>query len=389
MRGAGFEATVAAMSRRALGLAFSVLSLVACDPVVNNDAGTPDGGGADTGPPPTIAWTESAPLPEELAYAAATLLTSGTSRWIFVVGGATASGDTIGTTSTSVLRAPVNTDGSLGAWETIARVGREPPGMPVPVSQHGILRLTGEDLRQGFCIAGGNTGGGEVPLVLATYVSPEGTLDSPWGAFSPRITAGQGQWRGTFMPFDPHALALVGGLTNTGVTARVQFAQIYLGVDVPTFTEGPPLPAPRADHSWVGRNRPGMPTDDLFVLGGLNDDGSTDDVLQATRNAEDVVDGWRTVGTLPSAPHGHASVLIGTEIYVLGGAEGSSITGRVRRAELATDGTVGTFEDVADATLPVPLANAAMVQDDVIVYLIGGRTGADGASSNHVLIGRF
>ena len=61
----------------------------------------------------------------------------------------------------------------------------------------------------------------------------------------------------------------------------------------------------------------------------------------------------------------------------------------MRRASLAADGTVGTFEDVADAALPLPLANAALVQDDVVVYLIGGRTGAEGASSTHVLIGRF
>lgn len=389
MRAVVFEVTVRAM-RRALVSSLLLLSgllvLSGCPetPVVPDTGGGTDAG-SDAGVPMT--WTESAPLPAELAFSAAIMLTSGSSRWIYAVGGATFAADAVGTTSTTVLRAQVNLDGSLGPWEPAGGVGRE--AMPVPVSRHGILRLTGEDLRQGFCIAGGNTGRGEVPLVLATYVGPTGDLDTPWGRFDPMLAAGQGQWLGTFMPFDPHALALVGGMTNSGVTARVQFAEIYLGVAVPTFTEGPPLPTPRADHTWVGRDRPGMPTDDLFVIGGMNDGGSTDDILQATRNAEDVVDGWRTVGNLPAAPHGHASVLIDGQIYVLGGVEGTTITDRVRRAPLAADGTVGTFEDVADATLPLPLANAAVVQDDVVVYLIGGRTGAEGASSTHVLIGRF
>lgn len=379
------------MPRFARSLLALALALGACTPTTTPDdtggidTGGVDAGGADSGTP-AMTWTESAPLPNELAYSAAILLTSDGSRWIYVIGGATASADSIGTTSSRVLRASVSTDGSLGAWEDIAAVGRESPA--VPVSQHGILRLTGEDLRQGFCIAGGNTGGGEVPFLLATYVDTEGNLDSPWGRFPPMLTAGEGQWQGAFMPFDPHALALVGGLTNTGFTARVQYAQIYLAVDVPTFTEGPPLPAPRAAHSWVRRERSGM-NPDLYVIGGHNDDGATPDILRTTRDDMDAVDGWEVVGTLPDAPFGHASVVIDDFLYVMGGVEGTTITDRVRRAPIASDGTIGTFEDVADGALSVPLANAAMVQDDVIVYLIGGRTGADGASSTHVLIGRF
>jgi|GEM_PF-3238816 len=371
----------------------SLLALITVLTACSDPAPMIDGGAEldapiveDAGPPPVIAWTESAPLPAELAYGAAILLTDESTRWIFVVGGATTAADAIGTISNRVYRAEVNLDGSLGTWMDVGGVARE--ASPIPVSQHGILRLTGEDLRQGFAVAGGHTGTQDVTVVLASYVDSDGSLDTPWGAFSPRITVGEGQWQSAFMPFDPHALALVGGLTTTGFTARVQFAEIYLGVEVPMFTEGPALPAPRADHSWVRRDRSGM-NPDLYIIGGHNDDGATLDILRTTRDGEDKVDGWETVGTLPDAPHGHASVIVDDQLYILGGVEGTSITDRVRRADVASDGSIGTFEDVADARLSMPLANAAMVQDDVIVYLIGGRTGADGASSTHVLIGRF
>ncbi len=374
---------------------FSVLTLLAgcSDPDPAIDAGS-DGGAPmdvptipeDAGTTPSIAWTESAPLPAELAYASAILLTADGTRWIFLVGGTTTAADAIGTISNRVYRAEVNLDGSLGAWEDIAGIARE--ASAIPIAQHGLLRLTGEDLRQGFALAGGHAGTQGVTAVLATYVDADGSLDTPWGAFAPRLPNGDGQWQSAFMPFDPHALALVGGLVDGGFTARVRYAEIYLGVDVPTFTEGPALPAPRADHSWVRRDRAGM-NPDLYVIGGHNDDGATVDILRTTRDIDDRVDGWETVGTLPDAPHGHASVIVDGQLYVMGGVEGTSITDRVRRAEIASDGTIGTFEDVEDARLMLPLANAAMVQDDVIVYLIGGRTGTDGASSTSVLIGRF
>lgn len=378
--------------------AASLLSLIALlagcsDPDPGIDAGGDAGHETDVpmvpedaGSTPSIAWTESAPLPAELAYASAILLTADGTRWIFLVGGTTTAADAIGTISNRVYRAEVNLDGSLGAWEDIAGIARE--ASAVPIAQHGLLRLTGEDLRQGFALAGGHTDTQGVTAVLATYVDADGSLDTPWGAFAPRMPNGDGQWQSAFMPFDPHALALVGGITADGITSRVRYAEIYLGVEVPTFTEGPALPGPRADHSWVRRDRAGM-NPDLYVIGGHDDDGATVDILRTTRDDEDKVDGWETVGTLPDAPHGHASVIVDGQLYVMGGVEGTTITDRVRRADIADDGTIGTFEDVGDARLPLPIANAAMVQDDVIVYLIGGRSGAEGTSSTSVLIGRF
>lgn len=371
------------MSRLALLLCLP-LALAGCPSDPATDAGSDSGMPEDTGPRPTIAWTESAPLPVELAYAYGVILTSGDSRWLFVVGGASWASDAIGETSPQVYRAAIATDGSLGAWQDAGLIGTT---MGIPISQHGILRLTGEDLRQGMAIAGGVTGtGGEVPVVLSTYVDDTGALDRPYGRFPPMVATGEGQWRGAFMPFDPHALALVGGLNDAGFTARVQIAQIYLGVDVPNFVDGPPLPEPRAAHAWARRERAGM-NPDLYVIGGHNDGGSTDDVLRTTRDGMDQVDGWETVGTLTSAPHGHAAAVVDDALYVIGGYVDTTLTDRVRRATFAADGTLGRFEVVTDATLPYPLAHAAAVQDDVVLYLVGGIEGD--ASTTRVLVGRF
>jgi hypothetical protein len=378
---------VGAMARllpAALALALSACTSDPAPPDAGADAGADAGPAPDTGPRAAIVWSEAPPLPVELAHAYGVILASDAARWLFVVGGASWSSGAAVETSPRAYRAEIGEGGALGAWQDAGLVGG---AMGIPISQHGILRLTGEDLRQGMAIAGGLTGtGGEVPVVLATYVDGAGALDRPYGRFPPMIAAGDGQWQSAFMPFDPHALALVGGLTDAGFTARVQIAQIYLGVDVPTFVDGPPLPAPRAAHGWVRRDRPGL-NPDLYVVGGHNADGSTDEVLHATRDAMDQVDGWEVVGTLTSAPHGHASAVLGTQLYVIGGYVGGTLTDRVRRADFAADGTLGRFETLTDASLPRPLAHAAAVQDGATLYLVGGIEGD--ASTTRVLIGQL
>lgn len=369
------------MSRLAPSL-LVCLALVGCPSDPATDAGADAGG--DTGPATTIAWTESSRLPVPLAHAAGVILTSGLRRWLFVVGGAAYSGGAIGAASSAAYRAEINLDGTLGPWEMAGTLAIPPE---LTISQHGVLRLTGEDLRQGIAIAGGRTGGGgEIPFVLATYVDDAGALDSPLGAFAPMIAAGEGQWQMTFMPFDPHALALVGGLDDAGFTDRVQIAQINIGTEVPNFVPGPSLPAPRAAHAWVRRERTGL-NPDLYVVGGHNDDGSTDDVLRTTRDGSDQVNGWEVVGTMTSAPYGHASVVVDDQLYVVGGFVDTTLTDRVRRAAFDATGHLERFEVVTDATLPYPLAHAAAVQDDVNLYLIGGIDA--GAASDRVLIGRF
>ena len=54
-----------------------------------------------------------------------------------------------------------------------------------------------------------------------------------------------GQRSGTFVAFEAHQLALVGGLTGDTPTDQVRIAAIMNGAMSPTWQTGPTLPEPR------------------------------------------------------------------------------------------------------------------------------------------------
>lgn len=349
-------------------------------PFVLPDAGPPDAG-------PVAVWTESDPFPVPIAYATASILASGGTRWIFVIGGADADRDTITTMYSSVYRAEILADGGLGAWELAGQVSLL--GMDLRLAQHGVIRLNGEDGRQGIALAGGTSSAGPIPVVLAAYVSSTGVL-TDWGAFTPMLASGEAHVLATFDSLQPHALALIGGFGGDGMpTERVDIAPIEIGTMVPTFVAGPPLPSPRVAHrtAQVGTT--------FYVVGGESATAGATDVLRSVRDmagAGDVV-GWEVAGTMTDPPSDHASFAIDGQLWVVGGIERGRDIGllstRARRSPVAADGTLGAFVVDPRYELPIGLADSAVVVDDVVVYMIGGRSVGGLASSTTVLIGRF
>jgi hypothetical protein len=392
---------LAGMSRvSVLRIAFALSalssSLVGCptpvDPVVPDAPFVIPDVPPDAGPEPI--WTESDPFPVPIAYATATILTSGGLRWIFVIGGADADRDSLGTLYSSVYRAQLLPSGSLGPWENAGSiaVGTGSGTLMLQLAQHGAIAINGEDGRQGVAIAGGMSSAGPLPLVLATYVSGDGSIDT-FGRFDAMLAAGEGHALGTFDRFGAHELALVGGFGGDGATGlgpptdRVDIALIEVEHMAPMFAPGPPLPSPRVAHRSVAVGTT------VYVVGGESDVAPQLDVLRTVRVSGGAVTGWETVGTLSNAPSDHAAFVVDDQLWVVGGIEGGRTDGaattRARHATIAVDGTVGAFTDSSEHELPTPLADSALVTDDVFVYLIGGRSVGGLQASTTVLIGRF
>jgi hypothetical protein len=353
---------------------------------IDADLMFPDGG-HDAGPAPI--WVEAAPFPVPIAYATANILASGGQRWIFVVGGADADRDSVTTMYSTIYRAELMADGSLGPWELNGDLSLL--GMNLRLAQHGAIRLNGEMGEQGIAIAGGDSSAGPIPRVLAGYLDTMGTGTlTAWGAFEPSLASGEAHVLGTFDPLGAHALALIGGFGGDGMpTARVDIALIDVVPPAPTFLAGPPLPAPRVAHRTVQVGTT------FFIVGGESATDPHPDVLRSERDmggAGDVV-GWAVAGTIEDPPSDHAAFEIDGEMWVVGGIEGGRDGGllstRARHAPIGAGDTVGTFVDAAAYELPVGLADSAVVVDDTFVYMIGGRSVGGLASSTTVLIGRF
>lgn len=372
-----------------LGLALGAL-LVACGaPAASIDAAVDpgdaflpvDGEGLDGGRDPFITWSTGPELPAPLAFSSAQIINVGGQEYVYVLGGSAADRSSLGAISSAVIRSAISaSDGSLGAWEPMGdiTIGATARGLV----GHSSLPISDAMGNQGIALAGGGSSSSALPIVLAVYVDGAGALFD-WSRFPPTLT--EGQSFGTFDAFDVYRLALVGGLTGTTFSDQVRIAAIDNASTSTEWAVGPRLPAPRAHHaSFKFANR-------IYLFGGENLDGPIADVIRTTRDADGVIDGWESVGTIDAPPLGEGALSYSRSAWLLGGVEGGSFDGqataRVRRAQLSADGHVEAFGDVDP--LPVPLANAAFATSGRAVYLIGGQNGPDLEAVPTVLVGRL
>lgn len=352
-------------------------------PAVDVDAGSDAGASTDAGQdagPRRLGYVESEPYPAPLAFAQAVVLPFAGRRYLYVLGGADATRTTIGPFYSSVMRAEIFGDGMLGPWIDSGEIGD--PGEAIAIVGHDLIPLNGDDGSPGVALAGGGTATSALPFVLGGYVQADGTMGH-WGHFDPTLTEGQGF--GSFDAFEAHQLALIGGLAGTTPLDRVMIAAIMNGAMSPTWRPGPSLPEARFGHASFSFGG------EVFLLGGEGIDGPIADIIRTQRDATMEVTGWGSVGTIDSAPTFGAAFVHAGQVWVLGGLSGGRASGnataRVLRADIGTDGHIGTFSRVPGGDLPVALAASAVVYDDPYVYMVGGLTGDPLVASSRVVIG--
>jgi hypothetical protein len=380
------------MTKRWVLVVTSLLGLAACStPAVTagTDAGAADATTADDAAV-AVGWHVGPDLPEPIAFGAAMVLPSGGTDYVYVIGGTDGTFGTLGTVRTSVERAPIQADHSLGAWES---AGDIVAGSPNGLAAGGAIRIWGETGEDGVALAGGHSRTSPLPFVLGGYVQFDGTLGE-WGRFDPMLTSGQSY--GTFNPFEAHQLALIGGLVGTTPSATVLIAAIENGAMSPTWRPGPDLPAPRYGHGAVvmDRNLDDTIQGEIYLVGGANDDGLISDVLRTSRDAAMEVTSWEVAGTLTDPVVFPGIAVIEDRIVLMGGIADDVATGaptaRVRVAQIdPTTHEVGAFTDVPGGALPTAVGAPMVAIDGAYVYLVGGMTGADHAVSAGVMYGRL
>lgn len=369
-----------------------VLLLGACStPSAQSDAGPGDTGATPDAGPFVPSWHATTDYPTPIAFGTALVLPGDGGAYLYVIGGASGTFGGLAPFHAEIRRALIQSDGSLGAWQDAGAIntGR----MDVQLAGHGAIRVVAEDGSIGMAIAGGGGPTGTLGLVLAGYIQTVDGSIGMWGAFPPQISAAQGgQVFGSFNTFESHQLALVGGMQGTTPIDHVIIAATMAGTMVPTWREGPALPAPRYGHGTV---QIGMGTPDIYVIGGGGTGGTlASDVLVTVRDATSLeVTSWATAGSLPSPVVFPQVALLGDHVYVIGGVAGDpgfdALATSTRMATAMTGasghGQLTAFANVDGASLPEGRAGGIVATFGHTVYIVGGMMGADHAASASVV----
>jgi hypothetical protein len=116
----------------------------------------------------------------------------------------------------------------------------------------------------------------------------------------------------------------------------------------------------------------------IYLIAGRSSAITLDDIETATINPDGTLSAF-TIATsaLQTARWGHAAVVIGNSLYVIGGYSGTASMSDVERATINPDGTLSPFHTVTDVTLATPVTahTVSVVGDNV--YVIGGLSDAD------------
>jgi N-acetylneuraminic acid mutarotase len=165
-------------------------------------------------------------------------------------------------------------------------------------------------------------------------------------------------------------LYVMGG-RNGGALSSVERATINADGTLGAFAVLPDvfLDTPRYEHtSAVIGNY-------LYVIGGTNG-GSLNSVERAVINPDSSLSGFTPVAdaSLRTARERHTSAVIGNYLYVVGGIHGGSLNS-VERAAIAGDGLLGAFVPAPGVALATPRDGHASAVVGNNLYVLGGVSG--------------
>jgi Kelch motif protein len=271
---------------------------------------------------------------------------------LYVVGGFGASGEL-----DSVERARINADGSLGRFVTVS-------GTSLSTARHGHTAVV---LGNNFYVLGGTGAGGRLNTVERAIINPDGSI----GIFAtvPGVTL-ETTREGHASAVIGNALYILGGIGPLGYLSSIERARIGQDNSLGPFAavSGLTLVTARSAHATA------VTGGFLYVIGGhnVNDDLST--VERAVINADGSLRPFSMVAdtVLMTPRHGHTSAVVGSSLYALGGRGPMGPLNSVERANIAPDGTTGSFTTVPGLTFATAGESHTSTIVGSFLYILGG-----------------
>lgn len=315
-----------------------------------------------------VEWTTAPSLAQKRDHHATAIALSDAGPMLYVIGGVVDNTEDLA----SVEIAPIQSDGSLGAFHDGGALPETAAGAAIAVVGRTVLVIGGFRSRGGF------------HLSSQTDVAQLGA-DGALGEWTEGPEMSTTRFRGAAVAKGSNVY-VVGGLmgNNTNNTERVERAVVGADGVVGAWERMPDLPEKRSHHGLVEAQG------GLWVTGGLTGDPAGthtdfDDVLFAPILEDGSLGEWAEVGTLPNVLVTHSSFVVGDYLYVAGGVHETHNTDEVWRASIA-GGVLGAWE--AMPPLPTPRAHAHQTPFfDGFVYAPGGAY--NHASIADVFVGRF
>lgn len=301
-------------------------------------------------------WTTGTALPASVCYASVFV----TKNRVYLCGGSN-----VTSAIATVYTAPINTDGTLGAWST---------GTSLPAALHHSQGIITKN--RVYLLGGENSSGSVTNIVYTAQINSDGTL---------------GSWvTDTSLPINLHFPAtfvtktkvyLCGGSNGTNLLDTIYSAPINADGTIGVWSlESNTIPASIYYPQAVTiKNK-------VYILGGMNSSGSAvNTVYTAAINTDGTLGSW-TIGTsLPGVITHSTSVVTKNCIYILGGYT-TTYSSTVYYASINVDGTIGTW--VTGSSLPGIVTGSSVIITNSKIYLLGTRTSSSTITSA-VYVGNF
>ena len=284
-------------------------------------------------------WTTGTSLPGALVASQAVV----TQNRVYLLGGTNG-----GSSLSTVYTAPINGDGTLGAWTTGTSLPGAVHNSQAVVTQNRVYLL-------------GGWSGSPVSTVYTAPINADGTLGTWTTGTSLPVALSSSQAVVT-----KNRVYLLGGNNDGSLVSTVYTAPINADGTLGTWTTGTSLPvALSSSQAVVTKNR-------VYLLGGNNGIVYTTAVYTAPINTDGTLGTWTTGTSLPGALVGSQAIVTKNRVYLTGGENNGGVISTVYTASINADGTLGTW--TTGTSLPGAMVGSQAVVTQNRVYLLGGRT---------------
>lgn len=272
-------------------------------------------------------------------------------HFLYILGGLGGDGSL-----SSVERATMNADGSLGAFGTM-------PGSNLATARRGHTSVV---IGSHLYVVGG-FGNALLNSVEQATIGADGTL----GPFTllPDVTLTTARQGHTSAVIGNYLYVLGGSGAST--LNSIERAIIHADGTLGSFTvvQGTTLSTGRHGHTTavVGNY--------VYVLGGTGNNGPLRDVERATINDDGSLTSFEiTSSAFLTVPRtGHTATVLGNHLYVFFGDVGGNLTqNSVERAPLAADGALGAFETVVTSLTTIASHSHTSEVIGNYLYFLGG-----------------
>lgn len=292
-------------------------------------------------------WATSTSTMPALRFACGTVVMNG---YIYCIGGA----NEFYASQSTVYYAKLNTDGSVGTWNTTSAL---------PIARQGNHAST--VAANGFIYVVGGSESASVNTVLYAKVNSDGTL-AAWRTASTTLPVARNN---TAVAVINGYLYSVGGTDANISQTGVYFAKLNADGSVGTWqTATNALPLKRSSLGVVYAN--GY----LYAPGGWDDAANPTTVYYAKITPDGTtssVGTWNTTSTMPNGVANASVVISNGYMYSVGGNNTAGAQAYVYYTKLNADGTVGTWQTAANQ-LPAVRHNMGRAVFNGYIYNVGG-----------------